>query len=296
MVIFLNAISMIVFRNGIVQSAVGASVSRSCWILGSKNNVVYSIPVILLFLSYESMQNEKGKRKLLFWILLLLLSVSFMGSKGVQFGQGSSTAILMMIIFLLCFLLFWIDKYDSLYRFINIRTIAILSIFVMFLLAWACSNMYDNGLLGKLTDILGKDITFSGRSTVWSSCLKQFISNPIYGSGEAGNYYLYNSMYMKTSNEYSFWLYILVRYGMIGLCFFGLVVLCSDKNIYRDLSYYCRVLFMIIMISGLVDIPNFEAIELVLIFSIGQMPRKCVEWRNGCYYSERKPCEYSRTE
>lgn len=261
--IWINLICMLVFPQGIVSSSVGASAIRACWLFGSKNNVVYSMPIILLFLTLDAMRRNRNH---LFYMTLVafFIAVFSMGDKGGEIFGGSSTAIIMSLTFILFYIC--LRKSIIVQKLFSIKLVSICSlILTMFICLIATGGIFSIAI-EMLTSMMGKSISFSGRNTVWSQCLYIFMKSPIFGSQDCGQYFLWGGAQF-TTNEYSFWLNVMVRTGCMGMLLIFILLFYTEKNkVINRYVYLYRITFLLIMISGMVDVPYWETIALVLLF------------------------------
>lgn len=264
--IIINFAVMLIYPYGIVRSSVGASAVRVCWIFGSKNNIVYILPIILFFITEDMLINGSGNIKFFITVIILSISSFSMGSNGFQFGKGSSAAIVMIIMFIAILIMgrLWRALGEGISKILSIKNIAIGSFIGSFIIVFISQHILSSRFLELLLIRMGKDLRFSGRNTVWERCIELIKHNPIFGSPDTGGYYVYSRSYMATDIEYNFWLSVMVPFGIVGVFIVFGVFFSLKYDGYSQAKLIAEVSFMLIMISGLVDTPSWKAIVLVL--------------------------------
>ena len=271
-VIWINMILMVLYPKGLIYSSYGSIRDRANWLFGSKNNTVYILPFLLLLFGLDSMLNPKtqlGKIPRYMTMGVLLLSFSSMGGDGFEFLSGSTTGILMILLYFVLVIILDNDKVQKLriYKLVNFRNLSIISFIFMLLITAIGQGKFlaNNGLFIKLLGLTGKGIGFSGRNSVWSAALVSFFKSPIYGIGLQQKIFItYNNARSTNTSLYSFWFNILVRYGAVGITLVYLAFSATEKRKERTfLSNQAYVSFFLMMIGGLTYPLDFRYVLLL---------------------------------
>ena len=271
-VIWMNMILMVLFPRGLIYSSIGAIRDRANWLFGSKNTIVYVLPFLLLLFGLDSKLNNKvGISKLLRYVTMgiLLLSFSSTGEEGFKFLSGSTTGIIMIIIYFILVLILDNDKVQKMriYKYVNIRNISILSFILMLILTAIGQGklLATNSTFLKLLGLTGKGIGFSGRNSVWIAALLSFSKSPIWGIGLKQEIFItYNNIRSTNTSLYSFWFNILVRYGAVGITLVYLAFSITEKKKERTFfSNQAYVSFFLMMIGGLTYPLDFRYVLLL---------------------------------
>lgn len=271
-IVWTNLFLMIVFRSGLVISSMGSIKERANWLFGSKNNIVYILPFLLLIFGIDSMVNQrKGIGKLIRngTMIALLVSFSSMGESGFSLFSGSTTAMLMMVLYFLLLVIFGNEKVQSfkIYSLISIKNISVLSILLMLVITIVSQGSYlsNDHIVYILLKLAGKGISFSGRASVWNSAIISFWNSPIFGIGmEQKIFITYNNLASTNTSLYSFWFTILVRFGIVGLL--GIVYAFSkteDRKKRSFIKHHAYICFLLMMIGGLMYPLDWKNIFLV---------------------------------
>ena len=271
-VIWINMILMIVFPRGLIYSSYGSIGDRANWLFGSKNNVVYILPFLLLLFGLDSKLNSiTGISKILRYFTMgaLFLSFSSMGGERFEFLSGSTTGIFMMLIYFILVLILDNKRVQKskIYSIISIKSISIFSFILMFLLTAIGQGRFlsTNSIFLKILGLTGKGIGFSGRNSVWNAALLSFSKSPIMGIGLKQQIFItYNNASSTNTSLYSFWFNILIRYGIVGTSIVFLAFSSTGKKKERSfLSNQAYVCFFLMMIGGLTYPLDFRYVLLL---------------------------------
>ena len=266
--IWANALLMIMYPKGIMRSSIGAVTERACWLFGSKNQVTVYAILAFLFLYLDSIRNEK----LLNWmtIAVFMVEVICMGSNEVQFMEGSTTALFVTVLFAIATVLHGRRKLAPIERMFTMTQITIFSI-ILCVLIWYISwhgKELLNGILNDVLEKFGKDTTFSSRDIIWSNTFHAILERPVLGYGFKDFYFWGDG---RASSVYSFWGSTLLYYGLPGTIILIAAFLKCDntKNIRRThngetLRFVSRCGFFLLMICGLVNVIEWHFLILLI--------------------------------
>lgn len=224
------------------------------WFLGYKTaRMTYIIP--LLFISiYQSYKKEQRFRKSIF----VIMAVSIV---DVAFSQASGATISLIAIFVLSIVI--LNLYRRKLRHVRRFLAFILDhrIFITTYIAITFIVVIVNYtlLMSKVADIIGKDMTFTGRTFIWKACMEQIISSPILGKG----YWTalqYESITMKLgvyggTNAHNAILTILMDGGMLALAVYLMIYLLSMRST-KERSQFDMLAVTIIYVTWILGVSS----------------------------------------
>ena len=187
----------------------------------------YSFPIlaVLLIAVFYFKKSNKGNR---FWILSTV--VAFILSVQFFLKEQVATAIVSMVVFLIFFLIFCFaekitDKFPMKAWLIEIGiNIGIVFFGIQSKFSWLIEG------------ILGKSLTFTGRTTIWNSAFQQASKHFIFGSG-IGTAQVFNAN--GVVYEHNQLLNLYYSGGLVALILFLLIVFVCMKKV-------CRIRFSMI--------------------------------------------------
>lgn len=235
LLIYINVISMLLFPDGL-YTATGVVGTKKYYFLGHQNSLgLYATIAICLgefLLQIEEGEKFKLKNLIilegvsLFYIIHVWSVVSFLSVAGIMaitfFNRMSKQGWHISLVWSL---------------FLNIM------IFILFVIM---QNLQIFSLFFQ--KFLNRDITLSGRTTVWTMAFKSFLQNPIWGVGQGKGYEMFG--YATTHNRY---LNTMFTGGLVGITLFAilLILICRKLRYLKEtmiaiLTAYFTVLFVII--------------------------------------------------
>ncbi len=225
--IFLNFVSMLLFPGGMFQSAEGSSIARAQWVLGSKNNIpIYEVIFATIIMAFEAIKKNAAPKKRnysLLFVLMAIYGVLFSGEHYTGFFEGSSTGIMAIVACSMTFL--YISKFESLPRIFTVfNTIIGAAVANGFLLG----GMTSPFVTMIITEVFQKNITFSGRTTIWQTNLMQVPGSPIFGYGmNTFDAPVYTAGVLTTTTyTYNMFLKYMISYGVVSIILLVIALLC----------------------------------------------------------------------
>jgi len=185
------------------------------------------VSLIFWFLSFK-LANTTWKKILSFAIIFFSLVLLI--------GSRSGTSIIGFAVLLVVVGLLQIDKiFHPIGMKKSFSTIAIFA----FLLIICVSIIFDPEIFNVLPGLIGKDITFTGRTFLWEEILLEVNNHPILGCGFQGYWVVTNENLLKLYEQFVWlpnqahngYLDILNELGFIGLIMFILVVINFSLNL-----------------------------------------------------------------
>ena len=125
-------------------------------------------------------------------------------------------------------------------------------------------------------DILGKDITFTGRTYLWDAAAKIFVNSPFYGYGYVDRDWYYSHMSTFAMGTHNYIWAVLVTGGVLLLtvlsyiCFLSFSRLFTTSDRYVILIYaVAAVLFMMMLME---NYPHLLVFTLLLLAAFAPRP------------------------
>lgn len=213
--IYLNFITLVLFPNGLFQEDNGYIITRYIFLGMDNQAVAILIPLFFILISLERKNNKKISLAFLLDVAIFVFSIILI---------WCANAIVALLLFL-CLLLiqFIINKKLKIKHIIYISIF--LFIFIVLLKGYTLFSSF-------IVDFLGKDITLSGRTTIWENGILEWLKKPIFGHGfqvsEAFINFEDRHGYVRGAHNQI--LNILLHGGIIYLIIFFIMLILLDKN------------------------------------------------------------------
>lgn len=262
LLIWINTVTMLVYPNGIIRSDMGASIVRAYWFLGSKNVIVQELSLYLLAIGLAMKQTGK---KYIGWLTLFVALISFssMGNRGTNLLKGSTTAIIMLFMFMLLYFLGDLIK-NHLISFFSMFTIAVATILISFFLYIVAQGKVH--IVNVILELCGKNYTFSYRNTVWKALYYTASKNILFGIGTIRVRFPLGSSYAETC--YSFWGANWLQYGIIGIILIVFIFLFSETKAIHlkldDEKLLIQFSLLFLLIGGFMNELDWKNIAVLL--------------------------------
>ena len=201
---------------------------------------------ITMFLIVSSFCIYQKKRKLLPFVFSVGLSVY------TTLLTNSATATICVILLSGSMLLISLKKIAKHLSF-GMFAFAYFAVFILLILF----QNTDGGIFQWITETFNKDVTFTGRTDLWSAAMEAISQRPIFGYGYDTDVLLqYGMRYTDPHNSI---LYILLTEGILGVIAFMVMILSvfakkKDSKLKSNYIYASMLIFfMIWLIRGLVE-------------------------------------------
>ncbi len=221
------------------------------FLLGFDNgNVLVILPAMILnyVICYIEKNDKLCLRKIFTWILTIISVISI----------NSATTTVGLIVFIL---LLVVEKFDVL-KVIN-RKALMLGIVVLFV---SINILNMQSIFSQMiVDMLGKDLTFTGRVRLWEIALQGFFGAPILGHGIDPE--VQRAVFLGVSSAHNQILDILYQTGIVGLILFLAIMVQYIKG-ERENSYLGKYIdFMIFAFSLMMMFESYNSyITFGLVF------------------------------
>jgi len=224
--IVVNFFSVLFFPNGLYTK--GVHNENICYFLGFKNSMFCYFMSALIFAFIRLQYSNKKIRSV--FIVLLTCSTCIM-------VWSASTLVAIGIFFVF---LFFMSYSRGIFRYISFNKIVIGYILIDILLCVFGILSSMSALNWFITQFLQKDITLSGRTSLWSIANIMIVNKPFigYGVGEhiewhGYSWYGHNQIYNA-----------LLESGIIGLFFYAIIIGLIGKKFksaYKSTTYYILI-------------------------------------------------------
>ncbi|HFI0737729.1 TPA: O-antigen ligase family protein [Streptococcus suis] len=223
------------------------------YFLGRKNAMT---PYLVFALGYFYLITNKMSRKITYSEILFL----FLGGL-ISMLSNSSTTILCFALFV--FFRFWglKDVVSNAYLKITLISYAVFS----FLILSAQSPIFR-----IITSLFGKDVTFSGRLSIWQQAIMLFQSNPLFGNGLALNFSPWtNGIIVNTAHNYL--LDLLARFGIITGSIFVVILISFvlGKNRIKSKTLFAMLVCYLYYILMEISSTSFYLALIACVYYLG---------------------------
>lgn len=185
-------------------------------------------------------------------ILICLLSVVIAGS------ATASVSLLCLLISIIVIKNPKLIRTESLVVFISI-----LLFFATFVIP--TFSFLDIPIVTQITEGLGKDMTFSRRTTVWAYAVFQILHSPIFGYGVCNSEW-YQFLLNGFLNPHNIVLHILMHGGIVGLIIFMILVIIGLRRILSVKNDYSRSVLTLVSVIFLL-MSQFEVYNNMFIYT-----------------------------
>lgn len=255
-IVYGNALSMLIFRNGLKTLINPPYAPTPMWLIGVSNSFVFWLYPCMVFLIVDYYVNHNKKT---------LIAIGLAGFMNVL---SDSTTGLVGALVLLATL--FIPKLKAILTPIRIGIGGV----VLFVLIIIIGN--SSFLEPIIVGLLGKDMTFSNRLIIWQNAIEAIILNPIMGYGLMGTSAatmilgrLPNGLISGTAMHcHSEYLQIAFKFGLVGVGYFALLIVISLIRCTRrksDVSLTLGVGLAIVMIMGITEVFAYPLFYMLFV-------------------------------
>ena len=255
---YVNALSMIVFPNGLYRTVVINGVDtvikneglfvrtteRVHWLLGHQstlNRVI--LPAICLALIYAVLESNNKKVRKIFKIpirssILILVCIFEM----IMANSAGNIVVIALFVILL-----FVQQRKN---FIKIWYAAI---FVVCFYGFSAASVASSFIIDFLSNLLGRSVDLLARLQIWAASLLASLKSPIIGLGYINEMGSIRNVLPGVGNPHSDYLWVLYEGGCIGVILFGILIFivgrnCENKNGKIEIIAYCALLTFLFMI------------------------------------------------
>lgn len=221
-IIVINLITVIAYPNGMYVNDRNWSLN---WLLGYKNlHIQYYLPFISICAINQNL--KKGKLGVKLYAMLAVIIVS------TYFSQSITSLISVSLIGLLTILFGSSELPEK----INMTSIYIVSTALSILMIFMGFQNYFGEFL---QNVLGKDVSMSSRTLIWSKGMNYFLQHPFLGNGIVSISYAIGHRNYSVNQMHNMYFDILVVGGIVLLAIYTVIVILVNKKVSE-----CRSLFL----------------------------------------------------
>ena len=249
----LGVASIFLHPNGFLNSS---QKQYAVYFLGSKNSAYCFYFCFILFYVLAKMKDGKISKK----FLTLCISILFIAARICDSGNTTIALILMLL-----FTLFYNTKIISEFW---TPAKAIITILVIDIIIYGGTQFE---LFSHITESIGRDTTFTGRTFLWSQGLEYFKSNPFFGAGDGIPFRINNSIANHAHSEF---INCLAKYGIIPFLLLVLSLFIISKRLKKIQNKKYIALLSGLMFINLLHMSfdvynyNFTIMMVLLINSV----------------------------
>ena len=230
--LFVNLATLLIYPTGLATDVVSRD---SIWFLGGKNPQIRLI-IPILSLSLLRTYWKKTGISLYNYILIAVSAISV-------FICGSGTALLGLSVYLVLFAVFCFNKKKVPAFFtLNMSLVCIACIGIA-IIAFEIQSMFSY----IIEDLLGKALTFTGRTVVWEDALKLIADAPILGYGYY-NAEAYRSL-LYVSHPHNYGMYLLMTGGVFLVVVWAAGIVFSSNSLHAFKNSYASKIVLITLVS-----------------------------------------------
>ena len=212
--VLINFATIILFPQGMYEF----NTFTQNYFLGYRNNSIMLIFPAIIFTIVRSLR----KYNKLTLSSFVITAVSF----ATVIIAFSATSVIGMTVFTLFLLLALINKMPNFLNIITYLAINIAYFFGVIILR------LQEAFAFIIVDMLGRDLTFTGRTKIWDSALAAFAKSPVFGVGEIENQA--SRDLIGATHAHNYYLDLLYKSGLPGfLIFFAILIICGVA-LYRN--------------------------------------------------------------
>lgn len=256
LIIIINFITIILFPGGMYTSHSVSFITKLNWFLGFKNNqIIFIIPAIVISILNSYYVYNKLKFRSIFLLIISITSLLMINSSTSLVGIG-------IIIILLIY-----SNVNRKSKIINIyKLIGTYIAFFFGIALFRLQNLFEYFIV----DILGKNITFTGRIYIWDYVIDFIKSKPLIGYGvENANIRYFKTTGIQSYHAHNEILEIIYKSGFVGLLIVIYIYYLSMKELNKfkesKISKIISISIFAYSIMMLTEAYSFENIFTFLV-------------------------------
>lgn len=130
---------------------------------------------------------------------------------------------------------------------------------------------FENNDLARwfLVDVLGKDMTFTGRTNMWDAALHILTESPLWGFGYPDAQWFYSNMSSQAMGSHNFILGVLINGGLIGLTLYIYAFHLAFSKLLVQKDYYSNVILVSMAAFSVMMLMEYYPVDFSLcIFTL----------------------------
>ena len=253
-IVFLNIITVLLFPDGMYENMRG---DTGNWFLGHYNSHFFTVlPWLTMFIFCSLKKNGRLRWHIVLFTMILIVTT---------YLAGSRTSSISLMIFLLALIISFKTKkipFPGAGAIITGSAILSYSMVVLHIQEYFADFIHN---------VLHRDVSLTGRTSIWNAALNIFWQSPIIGNGAA--IYMPNiSSDWSTTQAHNTFLNVLVNGGIIGMILFFLIFILVVPEMRKAKQHPYSKLFVVTLlaygVSFLTEMVQLEHMLMMLLFFI----------------------------
>ena len=206
--VLINFITILLFPQGMYEF----NTFTTNYFLGYRNNSIMLIFPAMIFSVVRSLRLYDRLTVSSFLICVISTATVILA-----FSATSVIGIMIFILFLFLALINWMPKFLNIVTYIVINIIYFFGVIIL---------RVQEAFSFIIVNVLGRDLSFTGRTNIWDSALEAFYKSPIFGVGEIDNQA--SRDLIGATHAHNYYLNLLYKSGVPGfLLFFTILIICG---------------------------------------------------------------------
>ena len=254
--VYLNAFLLILHPEGLWEDTAWIGTGDATrYLFGNYNAMGIVCLCALMVQSIYTFLSNKGYVNLCVLSIVSLFTVMFVGS-------ATSTIGLIIVVLYMLF-----HKYIK-HPFVFVGTFFGIYILFVVLFVFMGNTIEDYPVILQFVEnVLGKNATFSQRTTIWQATVDLIMQHPWVGNGYQS--IEWNVSHIGASGPHNLWLEFMMYGGIISIIGFILLIAMNMYSVYHNTSYASTATGVCLCVLLLMSL--FETYSLILIFMILQI-------------------------
>lgn len=256
--IVLNFITVVLFPDGIYTYRTEYT-SAAVYFLGHRNSMIkFAIPAICFSGAYDMLCDGKVRIRSIVLVAATVISV---------FLTVSTTGMIVSVLFCIAYLL-WRKKSRLIYWLVNNYAVIAINLgFFVFIVVLGYQRIFER----FISDFLGKSLTFTGRTLLWSRILVHIVQKPFLGYGILNTSEMTAILSYSNVSAHNLIADFLMRGGIVTVAILIVLLIIIQKRMnrvpYSKFRYYIQCCIFACSIGWLTDtyIADFFALSWAIM-------------------------------
>lgn len=208
-----HMITILMYPNGMYEFA---NYTQN-YLFGYRNNTIMLVLPAIMFSIVRSLR--LFNRLSLSSIVIMLASITCV---LLAFSATAVVGICLLCVFILFALIGFFPKILNIYLYLILNIGYFFAVIIM---------RVQNAFAFIIVDMLGRDLTFTGRTSIWDKALDAFSKSPIFGVGEISSDA--SRTLIGATNAHNYYLDLMYKNGIIGFVLFLIILIICGNALYK---------------------------------------------------------------
>lgn len=256
-----NSITILAFPSGMFKSVEQFSAFTrwsqvNNWFLGYDNaHILFIMPLACAFWIYATYKQLRRPYKIVGFVIVF----------GTVYVTWAAASVIAVTLYCILFLLSEFQERLAKWRVFKFKYLVVLIAAIFLgLVVFKIQNYFA----AFIVDVLGKDITLSGRTVFWTRTLAVIAKHPVLGVGVKTR--VENFALIGAPHPHDYYLRIMFQSGIVGMISFLIIVVLVVKALNNQRNKYCYILsstlfcvFVIFLTESFDSIASFFGIMTI---------------------------------